>query len=1201
VNETLTLDAINAGRQYYQLTPSAPRTLFNRDLHSPDWSTALHYDPASFPSWRGTSATFMAWVQVGQSGYILSKHPNYGEPAHCWSFRLEFNGISTFGGAQLDGFITPQRTIRLPGNKPLFHHMSGFRHVAMVFDAVNDILRGYIDGVLIGQVAFEPGEVGQLDCANGPRTYYGLGHRAPGSGPFLGEIADMRMYVGQALTGSEIQSIENAGDETVRSCLSQSEAARTSDSATFQDEYSRNCEWYRAMRMYIPGICAATTVQAECPNACGMISTCLNSNRQDNRPDIYDAYQLYPKVEKMVSQVGLVTNESPADRSNHPLWEVGYGLRGKRGVLCARNGLDLAQQCRGWVANGRTPWQPTFYEWPTFGDYITHMNDGTLSGLLDVEDCELIERISDPFCSFTAHHPPKRSRNEMNVGQSGAHFNGVDMDRVVNASGGYSIVFWIKNVHRDSMDATSPAVVFYSNVAPAVPLVNVRLGDSGIVLAEFFGRCGANEHESTQVSLADVVDNSHNGLAFLDEWTHISVSFRSATADAGGQVKLEVNGVVGSKVVSWREWCPSPHGGFVDAVSFSNAVYVSNIAVLLGSDAGTKASNQYRSTELDAMRRTGPRRSNSERHASLIGYNQVPYSAPGHLITPALVRVRQVSHTPTCAAASFGEVANQHMIANANRTRCSYPFTCDGDENGFGHMVPHCLHPARPSTHFGRVPFPVHQELFTEFLASLCDAPTLIRKDSVSGDRVVHDTSAFFGRDTREVTVEMVALSMQYGVASRITVHGEIGSLVTMSASVQHYTVVHAQRSMMELGVLMACGLIVVLLSIADIWVRVDRFNHTSASRSGIMLDLALLVIMPLIYLSMCLDGGLFTDDRATELVSQLLEVPWANTSVPWGDKLNTFFHGLNLFDVYESHAVRQDNVGYYTCIALLLRSVAASGAHPRIGVLVKTVYYSIDDIAHLAVLVVMVFGGFLVLAVGNFGGEDGTFSTWEAAIDTQWEMFVAGAREGVQVTGSSSRVTFMLLFSLTIFFLAFNVIIAIIVESYLKVKKEVEDLKADSNVVFDVFESIRVLILEHVHSWPNKRNLRKVLRRSALNHVSPSDVHAMLPAFHYSTIRSVFEYYNTSRFPFLHPDGNRYEPKEFTLSRAVNELERRIALMLNTVPTNALSRVSAEQEFRPTQEGAKTPKKLQKRIAERNAKKNAKWPTDINGHVIIE
>ena len=55
------------------------------------------------------------------------------------------------------------------------------RHIAVVFDATDDTMRFFADGVPVSSYSFEAGAVGKLDCTNDELTYIGFGHRQPRS------------------------------------------------------------------------------------------------------------------------------------------------------------------------------------------------------------------------------------------------------------------------------------------------------------------------------------------------------------------------------------------------------------------------------------------------------------------------------------------------------------------------------------------------------------------------------------------------------------------------------------------------------------------------------------------------------------------------------------------------------------------------------------------------------------------------------------------------------------------------------------------------------------------------------------------------------------------------------------------------------------------------------------------------------------
>ena len=155
---------------------------------------------------------------------------------------LEAGGVKYYGGATVDGYtrLAKTSTLSLPSNAGFgYSNMPSFRHIAVAFDVVDDSMRFYADGILADTHLFEPGAVAKLDCTNTDKTYVALGHRQPMSSGYQGEIADLRMYVGQALSATEVHSLAYAAG-SLRACRSAQEGE---DSSSFRDAQNRGCEW----------------------------------------------------------------------------------------------------------------------------------------------------------------------------------------------------------------------------------------------------------------------------------------------------------------------------------------------------------------------------------------------------------------------------------------------------------------------------------------------------------------------------------------------------------------------------------------------------------------------------------------------------------------------------------------------------------------------------------------------------------------------------------------------------------------------------------------------------------------------------------------------------------------------------------------------------------------------------------------------
>ena len=143
--------------------------------------------------------------------------------------------------------------------------------------------------------------------------------------------------------------------------------------------------------------------------------------------------------------------------------------------------------------------------------------------------------------------------------------------------------------------------------------------------------------------------------------------------------------------------------------------------------------------------------------------------------------------------------------------------------------------------------------------------------------------------------------------------------------------------------------------------------------------------------------------------------------------------------------------IGFVCNVLLMIRMIMSTGAHPRVAIVINTVLLSLPDLFNLVIILVILFGGFYFIAVVQFGAEMESFGTATATFNSLWGVFVGGAAEGSSMLERPELFAVIALFALLACFIGLNVIIAIIVESYLIVKKEVEDLKAESNILMDI------------------------------------------------------------------------------------------------------------------------------------------------------
>ena len=296
-----------------------------------------------------------------------------------------------------------------------------------------------------------------MDCnMDGPESYTGLGHRMPGAYPYKGPIQDWRYYH-QALTAEQIYEIamDTAG-LVRRTCELQEEGG----DSTFSDILGHDCAWYETKRRTVPTICSAEDVQRECPLACGTKKPC--SEGESPAQDLLKSYTIWSRIQH---------------RTEH--------VQGA-GVICAREDADLVQMCRNHKANpDAIPPAADATAWKILGTYGPKPFMDS-----DISDCDKLEKIVNPFCSFSADWTRK-------------------INPEITAGGGYTIEFWWKAVEGtvipvDNTDYQRPEamrrMVFFSRVSPPRVFLTIEFRSNFIdTFMHMYGTCTPLDFESMDV------------------------------------------------------------------------------------------------------------------------------------------------------------------------------------------------------------------------------------------------------------------------------------------------------------------------------------------------------------------------------------------------------------------------------------------------------------------------------------------------------------------------------------------------------------------------------------------------------------------------------------------------------------------------------------------------------------------------------
>ena len=295
----------------------------------------LSRSKSQFPSSCGTSVTYSAWVNIDtkKTGFqfLLSKYVNAqdadGKPGpwggvsataglsnhriNKLSFSLGTNNMCwNYRDFDHDPVI-PQWGVcaSFPGASNIAS--GSWRHVAWVFSVELNTVDFYLDGVKSNRVF--SGTCLEKDCPddsltdnpaahpylkypdtvalsgcemNTANSYVALGHCVPSMFNFMGGIQDFRMYIGSALTETEIASLAT-GPEIVE-CHTLEKGGDSAKDYTM----GYGCAWYQSVKATHPHICSSEFAQTQCTYTCSSVPQCFEKPMSSIVNTIFDRVML---------------------------------------------------------------------------------------------------------------------------------------------------------------------------------------------------------------------------------------------------------------------------------------------------------------------------------------------------------------------------------------------------------------------------------------------------------------------------------------------------------------------------------------------------------------------------------------------------------------------------------------------------------------------------------------------------------------------------------------------------------------------------------------------------------------------------------------------------------------------------------------------------------------------------------------------
>jgi len=1102
VNATLALDP-NSNAHYYDLLPATnfPGMVSGGRLTISSELRRHQYDLASFPNSIGPSFSFSGWLKpvvAGSSTYLISKHPSSAKSPRCWSFNLASSRVGLYAGAKLQGLDTDDGLVYFAeGVGEEFGLVNGplLRHVVLVMDAELGQVRAYMDGQRIGAVDYDTEMAKVLDCPN-DGAYVAMLHRAPESHDYVGDMQQFHLFPGVALSDAQVAAIHaGSTDPTtgkpIRECSFSDEGLDTS----FRDLMGHNCAWFDEARQSNPAVCVAQELKAQCPVACGEDRECY------------------------------IPPSELASTAESSVWERVMWVKPKKGsthAMCLASHVDaraLVARCRA----GVLPEPPGVVT----GDDPNGIRSTALEGLLNASNCDELEAAIDPFCAFEV---PDMWTQPFEDGLT----QGDD----------FTISMWVRALPDTTLDAEGrfrPVIQLFSAIAPSQPILTLHFFDK-IFYAILARHCGNAQNVGVGTS---------TGTLDKDAWVHVSVIWEDL-GERGYKLSIMMNSQIKSEL-HVPGWCKADSGEFLQGIAFSHELLVSSVRIRRYAVPEKILQKEFYANRPAMRLRSGPKQRDETRLTEAITYLEKPYTATGFLLAPPLLLQERVGKTDQCTS-ELGSTAIRSTWEDITRGfHCSTPFACSSLLMASPLQIASCSKADDAGRLFGRGRHHfAGRNRFAEFLSSITDGPVVVRQGQV------YETERFIDGQTHATEVVMTLVSPDKAVVSTLTVTAHVGTEVKVSYSIRHIQSVEGAllQSYKTFG---TWTLIVTVLLLVSCLMRALQTLAPKGQRRQALSDV-LLALLVICFVTIRWHSN---DTLGPELAAHvgrrsttgaagtgLLGVPWDAEDVAYDDKIAQFFEEFEGLSSTISAQQRLDLFGFLISVAMLVRIIVVISVHPRVSLLVATVTTGIDDFVHFFLLLGILIMCFGLIALLRFAPKYDDFANFEVTLVSQFQLMLGNLPDNFADDILLS--IFILFFLIAVFFLMLNFLLAIIVESYMRVKAEIERQETEQNLMADAGASLVVMAKRLLHRWPSTfRIIARLEEQSSKFSVGIENLD--MPDGSWSRESRVHFYRHYQRYDFL---AKKPLPERITsFDCAVDDLEKRIALLVHAPAPTAMER----------------------------------------------
>jgi hypothetical protein len=796
---------------------------------------------------------------------------------------------------------------------------------------------------------------------------------------------------------------------------------------------------------------------------------------------------------------------------------------------------DLLSLCQRWVNGGgaggsKEDWMADFEQTQNRGSSKPRIDFYNLTSVCD----EIVSAVDD-HCSFRAKTVEDFTRASANKG------------------GDFTLAFWMRPIGTSSLTEGrfTPNIYFYSSLFP--PTHNVALG--GFTLNP---NGEARVHTACLQHRGDrIFENVETGEASKDGWTFFAF-VRKNSAPFQNTVVTD-NGIVIENPDA--HFCLYNQSAMFNAIEVNQPMLISPVMLVPEALPVGNLQRRYYASVADMRIRRGPLLSTRERAAGMIPIEKFDYAHRNSLVAPPMI-FQTRSSSVNCSS-NFSRLWISTQTTSMTEKRCAAPHSCSGSGPPMT-----CLEPeqAGEKTFFGlnTTSFGSRSQGYSDFLYSITDNAALYRDESLK------QTSAFIDWHTSSLEVVLSFFSPSDGITSVVNILADFTDLsgVRVTSNIDFYGIIDGE-DMIYYSVFQSFACFLVCFLGALLWL-----THKEARAYGDEMtfntvlqyaaDCVIIVLIP----SAFIVG--YTFNARSQLQTKSIIEKWQN--IRWDDttalepKKSEFFEGVALLLDTMSSTNHLETLVFVVMLVNVLRTVFVTSLHPRLALLTGTIGYAAETLVHAFLVAALVLAMFAFVGAWRYGQDRGDFMDVSVAIVTELSvMFSSDPPDGWGETKDGEFMFFIFIYLLFMFILVLNFCMAIIVDAYVKVVKDIEDCKVEQNFWEDAYATMIVHLRRRQLGWPSQTALgHKLADHKAKLSIGYSDlVRTELFAGH-KAIVSFLDYY--SRYDFMEPERvTKYGRAAKTLEEKVAlSVEKRMADLLGVKPPSLKEKAEMQRKNRP-------------------------------------